>query len=45
MIFQRVHPANYDGWAALGNDGRAWRDVLRFFKLRPDERAARATMR
>jgi choline dehydrogenase len=32
MIFQRGHPANYDGWAALGNDGWAWRDVLPHFK-------------
>jgi choline dehydrogenase len=37
MIFQRGHPANYDGWAALGNDGWAWRDVLRFFKKCQDQ--------
>ena len=37
MIFQRGHPANYDGWAALGNDGWAWRDVLPFFKKCQDQ--------
>ena len=37
MIFQRGHPANYDGWAALGNDGWAWRDVLPFFKKSQDQ--------
>lgn len=41
MIFQRGHPANYDGWAALGNEGWAWRDVLPFFKkLQHQERGA-----
>jgi choline dehydrogenase len=37
MIFQRGHPANYDGWAALGNDGWAWRDVRPFFKKCQDQ--------
>ncbi len=37
MIFQRGHPANYDGWAALGNNGWAWRDVLPFFKKCQDQ--------
>jgi choline dehydrogenase len=37
MIFQRGHPANYDGWEALGNDGWAWRDVLFFFKKCQDQ--------
>jgi choline dehydrogenase len=37
MIFQRGHPANYDGWAALGNDGWGWRDVLPFFKKCQDQ--------
>jgi choline dehydrogenase len=37
MIFQRGHPSNYDGWAALGNDGWAWRDVLPFFKKCQDQ--------
>lgn len=41
MIFQRGHPANYDGWAALGNEGWAWRDVLPLFKrLQHQERGA-----
>jgi choline dehydrogenase-like flavoprotein len=37
MIFQRGHPANYDGWAAFGNNGWAWRDVLPFFKKWQDQ--------
>lgn len=32
MIYQRGHPSNYDDWAALGNDGWAWADVLPYFK-------------
>lgn len=32
MIYQRGNPANYDAWAALGNEGWAWEDVLPYFK-------------
>ena len=32
MIYQRGNPANYDAWAALGNEGWAWDDVLPYFK-------------
>jgi choline dehydrogenase-like flavoprotein len=32
MIYVRGHPADYDGWAAEGNPGWAWRDVLPWFK-------------
>jgi choline dehydrogenase len=32
MIYQRGHPSNYDGWAALGNRGWSYVDVLPYFK-------------
>ena len=32
MIYQRGSPADYDGWARLGNPGWAWRDALPLFK-------------
>ena len=32
MIYQRGAPADYDHWAALGNEGWAYEDVLPLFK-------------
>ena len=32
MIYARGHHRDYDGWAAAGNPGWAWADVLPFFK-------------
>jgi len=32
MIYMRGQSADYDGWAAAGNSGWAWRDVLPLFK-------------
>lgn len=32
MIWVRCAPADYDHWAALGNDGWAWNDVLPLYK-------------
>ncbi len=32
MIYQRGNPANYDEWAALGNEEWGWQDVLPYFK-------------
>jgi choline dehydrogenase-like flavoprotein len=32
MVYHRGHPADYDGWAALGNDGWSWREVLPYFR-------------
>ncbi|MBW7900739.1 MAG: choline dehydrogenase [Rhodocyclaceae bacterium] len=31
LIYIRGQAEDYDGWAAQGNDGWAWRDVLRYF--------------
>jgi len=32
MLYLRGHPADYDGWAALGNPGWSWDNVLPYFK-------------
>lgn len=32
LIFVRGQPQDYDRWAALGNRGWAWRDVLPYFR-------------
>ena len=31
MIYMRGHPQDYDTWAAMGNPGWAWQDVLPWF--------------
>jgi choline dehydrogenase-like flavoprotein len=32
MVYMRGHPWDYDHWAALGNDGWSFREVLPYFK-------------
>lgn len=32
MVYMRGHPGDYDDWAAAGNPGWAWRDVLPVFR-------------
>jgi choline dehydrogenase-like flavoprotein len=32
MIYIRGHPSDYDQWAALGNTGWSWAEVLPYFK-------------
>jgi len=32
MVYDRGTPSDYDGWAALGNDGWSFADVLPYFK-------------
>ena len=32
MIYTRGHPGDYDHWAALGNQGWGWNDVLPWFR-------------
>jgi choline dehydrogenase len=36
MLYVRGRPADYDGWAAQGAPGWAWRDVLAYFKKSED---------
>ena len=38
LIFIRGHPADYDAWAAAGNAGWGWRDVLPYFMKSEDNR-------
>jgi len=33
MVYTRGHPADYDHWAALGNQGWSFADVLPYFKM------------
>jgi choline dehydrogenase len=41
LIYIRGHPADYDGWAAQGNPGWSWAEVLPYFrKLEHNERGA-----
>ena len=43
LIYVRGQPQDYDGWAALGNRGWGWRDVLPYFrKLERNARGASA---
>jgi choline dehydrogenase len=32
MVYQRGNPADYDGWAKLGNESWTWEEVLPYFK-------------
>ena len=36
MVFVRGQPGDFDGWAALGNPGWGWSDVLPYFKKLED---------
>ncbi|MFO1395470.1 MAG: GMC family oxidoreductase N-terminal domain-containing protein [Burkholderiales bacterium] len=36
MVFVRGQPQDFDGWAALGNAGWAWCDVLPYFRRMED---------
>ena len=43
MVYQRGHPSDYDRWAAAGNSGWSYADVLPFFKkMQHQERGASA---
>jgi len=36
MIYTRGHPSDYDGWAAAGNPGWSWGEVLPWFRRSED---------
>ena len=36
MVYIRGQAEDFDGWAALGNPGWGWRDVLPYFKKSED---------
>ena len=41
MVYQRGHPSDYDAWAAAGNAGWAYADVLPYFlRMQHQERGA-----
>jgi choline dehydrogenase len=43
MVYQRGHPSDYDSWAACGNKGWAYADLLPFFrKMQHQERGESA---
>ncbi|VXC76349.1 Alcohol dehydrogenase (acceptor) [Pseudomonas sp. 8Z] len=44
MIYMRGQAADYDGWAAAGNSGWAWDDVLPLFKLTEDHFAGNSAL-
>jgi choline dehydrogenase len=37
MCYSRGHRSDYDDWAALGNPGWSWQDVLPYFKRAEDQ--------
>jgi choline dehydrogenase len=45
MVWIRGHPADYDGWAARGNPGWAWADVLPSFREIEDNAAGETPLR